>query len=290
MKTKRRSTANKTTTANVMRILQYLHDSTLTTEETNIAHVSGALGIPPGTFKQPFLHRTGKHYSHYIQEQRLQRAKRLLLHTRDTVDKIAKKCGFTDGNRLGYLLLKATGKTTTEYRNAYATRPPKENPYVVKILNYLNNASLETDPLQAKDVAKILTIPVFRFERDFQAVVGQYYSEYVAHLKIEEAKALLTETSVLIPTIAKKCGYTTAPALSKAFKRITALTPKTYRNRHRPKWQVQTFQTCLEKGYSIESAMHIAGVNNLEAMNRLCITHTGCGISTYHSLQHLTAA
>lgn len=65
-------------------------------------------------------------------------------------------------------------------------------------------------------------------------VLGCSYSDYVAKLRLEEAKRLLLETDYTIETIALSTGFTVKVTFINAFKKHNdGLTPSAYRSRHR---------------------------------------------------------
>lgn len=65
-------------------------------------------------------------------------------------------------------------------------------------------------------------------------VLGCSYSDYVAKLRLEEAKRLLLQTDYTIETIALSTGFTVKATFINAFKKHNeGLTPSAYRSRHR---------------------------------------------------------
>ena len=58
---------------------------------------------------------------------------------------------------------------------------------------------------------------------------GIYFTEYVNLVKIERAKRLLDNPSFRIAEIAYELGYSDVDYFAKVFKKLTAQTPKKYR-------------------------------------------------------------
>lgn len=63
----------------------------------------------------------------------------------------------------------------------------------------------------------------------FKEKVGQTYSEYIAGLRIEQAKVLLRTTNMLTNEIASKVGFLDANYFSVTFRRNVGMTPTQYR-------------------------------------------------------------
>jgi AraC-like DNA-binding protein len=65
----------------------------------------------------------------------------------------------------------------------------------------------------------------------FKAEVGQGPLDYLTGWRIELASARLREGTETLATIARRVGYGSESALSTAFKRVTGMSPRTYRDR-----------------------------------------------------------
>jgi AraC-like DNA-binding protein len=58
---------------------------------------------------------------------------------------------------------------------------------------------------------------------------GSTYSEIVQEARFSTASALLADSDLNIADIAFAAGYDNAPHFSRAFKRLTGMTPREYR-------------------------------------------------------------
>jgi AraC-like DNA-binding protein len=67
----------------------------------------------------------------------------------------------------------------------------------------------------------------------FGKVVGEPPMAYLTGLRLAQAADMLRETDTTLETVARRVGYSTAFALSTAFKREHGVSPQEYR-RHRP--------------------------------------------------------
>ncbi len=63
----------------------------------------------------------------------------------------------------------------------------------------------------------------------FKQVTGSTINQYITHVRIEAAKKMLEDTSVRLYDIGFLIGYVEPSYFSKIFKKMTALTPKEYR-------------------------------------------------------------
>ena len=61
--------------------------------------------------------------------------------------------------------------------------------------------------------------------------MGVGFNEYVAGLRVEQAKQLLRETNLKINQIASQCGFRSASYFIVVFRKQTGLSPSEYRNR-----------------------------------------------------------
>lgn len=63
----------------------------------------------------------------------------------------------------------------------------------------------------------------------FRETLGSTPMDYLAKLRVEKGKNLLSEKNTTLEEVARSVGYSSAFAFSKAYKRITGLSPKKYK-------------------------------------------------------------
>lgn len=85
-------------------------------------------------------------------------------------------------------------------------------------------------PLTLDELAHEAGISVHHFGRKFRERTGMGPSAYLATLRIDRARMLLTTTDLPISEIAIHCGYPRASAFSTAFLRHVGTTPRDYRS------------------------------------------------------------
>ncbi len=89
--------------------------------------------------------------------------------------------------------------------------------------NYTSNISLSK-------AAEVLHTSESNFSRYFIKNMGIGFSQYVMHKRVSYAIHLLQSSEKKVLEIALDCGYNNTASFYKAFRKITKLTPKDYRN------------------------------------------------------------
>jgi AraC-like DNA-binding protein len=97
-------------------------------------------------------------------------------------------------------------------------------------LQYLHENFFE--PLPLPEVAKKGGFSVPVFTRLFKQATGTSFLSYLRAIRVEHAKKLLTTTAMTIEQIAQACGFHSQHHLIRSFKKVTNLTPGSYRKNH----------------------------------------------------------
>ena len=84
-------------------------------------------------------------------------------------------------------------------------------------------------PLGVAALAREAGISVHHFGRRFREQTGRTPAAYLADLRLELARRLLTTTDLSIARIALSCGYTRPAAFATAFTRYCGLAPTGFR-------------------------------------------------------------
>lgn len=90
------------------------------------------------------------------------------------------------------------------------------------------NANL-SEKIRLTDIAEVLSINQYHFNRLFQQSMGIPPYRYVNNQRIEKAKRLLRQTKLSIADIAMECGFCNHSSLTKHFRNNVGTTPKQYR-------------------------------------------------------------
>lgn len=89
--------------------------------------------------------------------------------------------------------------------------------------NYSKNLSLQ-------EVSDVFSISTFYLSKCFKKVVGVTFKDYIIQIRIEEAKKLMSSTTMNVSEIAYSVGYTDPNYFSKSFKKIVGVSPKKFMN------------------------------------------------------------
>lgn len=103
----------------------------------------------------------------------------------------------------------------------------KYTPFVRKVIACVDD-DLNAD-LSLNALAKLLSVNASYLSALFKKEMGVTLSSYVSRRRMEQAQKLLLCTDLPIKSIAQQCGIADIYYFNHLFKRITGLTPKTYR-------------------------------------------------------------
>jgi AraC family transcriptional regulator len=104
----------------------------------------------------------------------------------------------------------------------------------VRLLRVVEHIDLHlNEDLSIEVLAGIACLSVFHFCRLFRATVGIPPNRYVTEKRLEKAMELLTGGARLCE-VALTTGFASQASFSRTFKRLTGMTPGTYRRSRRP--------------------------------------------------------
>lgn len=81
-----------------------------------------------------------------------------------------------------------------------------------------------------EDIAKELNLSPSRARHLFKETIGEGYKEYLTHLRVNEAKRLLSKTSLATMDICFQSGFQSHSPFYRSFKQIVGMTPQQYRD------------------------------------------------------------
>lgn len=84
--------------------------------------------------------------------------------------------------------------------------------------------------LPLEEIAEIAYLSEYHFSRLFKQVIGVSPHAYLASIRLERARSMLTETMLPISEIAATVGYQSQSHFTRVFKGATGLTPRAYRD------------------------------------------------------------
>jgi AraC family transcriptional regulator len=91
--------------------------------------------------------------------------------------------------------------------------------------------NLEHD-LTLTEIAEIAELSPFHFARSFKQTTGSTPIQFLTQRRINLAKRLLVESELPIVEIGLRAGFKNQSHFTTLFRKITAMTPKAYRNEH----------------------------------------------------------
>ena len=127
-------------------------------------------------------------------------------------------------NILAVNLLRQHGTTKPQLPIYEGGLPQRQ---LMKVLDYID-AHLGQN-LKLENLAQLLDMSQFHFSRLFKQSMGLAPYQYLTQQRVERAKQLLKQTDRSIVDIALHCGFNSHSHLSKKFRQITGMTPKSYR-------------------------------------------------------------
>lgn len=98
-----------------------------------------------------------------------------------------------------------------------------------KVLPYIRDHL--TEELSAETLAKLVGVSATHFRRLFQEALGVSVHRYVQAARLEQARKLLSTSSMPIAQIAAACGFSNQSHLTVCFSTTHAVTPAVYRKR-----------------------------------------------------------
>jgi AraC-like DNA-binding protein len=79
-------------------------------------------------------------------------------------------------------------------------------------------------------LASVAGVSPFHFHRQFKRSTGSTPHQYIVQMRIERAKALLSQSELPVVEVAARVGFTDQSHFTNTFRRVTSMTPRSYRN------------------------------------------------------------
>jgi transcriptional regulator GlxA family with amidase domain len=93
-------------------------------ERLNVEMLAERVGMSPRNFARSYKAKTGRTPAKAVEIFRLEAARRLLEETDQGVDRIARRCGFGDEERMRITFQRHLAISPRDYRHRFSTRPP----------------------------------------------------------------------------------------------------------------------------------------------------------------------
>jgi AraC-like DNA-binding protein len=109
-----------------------------------------------------------------------------------------------------------------------STDKKKHNDEYFRVVKYCSEHYTQLN-FNLKQLADDLSLSTSKIQRLFKKYMGIKFKDYIAFLRMEEAKILLTETDMSITTISFNVGFSSLSAFSRTFKRTFGYSSSDYR-------------------------------------------------------------
>jgi AraC-like DNA-binding protein len=104
-----------------------------------------------------------------------------------------------------------------------------EPPLVLKARDYIDKH--KTEELSLADVAKATGASVFHFCKVFHKATGLKFTDYVARVRVEDARTRLLNPNLRVSEIAYDVGFQSLTQFNRTFKRVFGQSPSEFRAR-----------------------------------------------------------
>lgn len=101
-----------------------------------------------------------------------------------------------------------------------------------RVLSFIAE-NYESD-LSLAELAEVAGMSTFHFAREFKRATGTTPHQYLIKLRVERAKALLTESEIPLVEVSSRSGFSHQSHFTRLFRRLTGTTPQTYRLMFQP--------------------------------------------------------
>lgn len=124
------------------------------------------------------------------------------------------------------------------------------------------------DPLDLDRLAEVACFSPYHFHRVYRAITGETAAETLRRLRLHRAAGDLVRDGIAMPAIARRAGYGSVEAFTRAFGQSYGVTPAAYRKRGRLNPPVPTT-------HRTEDSMHEVEIRDLPAYRIVGLPHTG---------------
>jgi AraC family transcriptional regulator len=100
-----------------------------------------------------------------------------------------------------------------------------------RVLGYIEEHLSES--ITVTDLANVACLSIFHFARAFSGAMGVPPHHYVSRRRLENAKAMIAAGRASLHEIALDCQFASQSSFTRAFRRVTGMTPGEYRRAFR---------------------------------------------------------
>lgn len=178
----------------------------------------------------------------FSQCQPVLKVKRLLMMFSNTCEKLMLQYGieipliegFADAEDSIYFNIEETKQLSQQLMEKVRQSIQQGIPTKGNVLEKYIEQHYMDQELCLEKMASDLNISSNYLSRQFKEKVGQNFIDYLAAVRVEKAKVLLTNTCLSIEEICKKVGLSSRVTFNRMFNKIEGVSPNTYRNAEKP--------------------------------------------------------
>lgn len=106
----------------------------------------------------------------------------------------------------------------------------QDDPLLARALQYIREHACEG--ISVKQVVAAVPVSRREFEKQCKRLLGRTPLEQIYHVRMNEARRLLTQTRLPVAEVAARCGFSDSQYLSRVFGKAEGATPREYRKRY----------------------------------------------------------
>lgn len=148
-------------------------------------------------------------------------------------------------------------------------RPATLHDYGARVQRAIAHMAANLDrELDLETLAGVACFSPYHFHRLFRELTGHTVAETLRRMRLNRAAAALVQGKAPLPTIARRCGYGSVAAFTRAFRAMYGIPPASYRQRGRlvpsaPTAPHPTEPVMYEVAFTEFPAIRVAGIDHL---------------------------
>jgi LacI family transcriptional regulator len=105
-----------------------------------------------------------------------------------------------------------------------------KDPEIAEAMRYIHERACTDITVEA--ICDRIAVSRRHLERRFRQIIGHSPGEEIRHLRMERAKALLSDTNMTLTEVSVRCGYSHTSSFAAVFHDVVGMTPGQYRLKH----------------------------------------------------------